>query len=230
MSDLKQQETSVSANRSNASSTSRNSSASGTSERSGTSDRSGTSKWIYLIPLAIFVLMVVLLASGLGKDPTKLDSTLIGQPLPQFNKSLLVATNQFSLEQTVTQADLKGPALINIFASWCPSCYFEHPDLMKLSEAGEITIYGINYKDKREAGLKFINDLGNPYDMIIFDRNGRLGIDLGVYGAPETFVLDANNKIIYRHVGVVTQKVWHDLLKPMLNLEQSEATISGGAE
>ena len=167
--------------------------------------------FLFLMPLILFIAVTALLYSGLGKDPTKLDSQLVGRKIPSFSKSLLLEP-----QKTVTQEDISGPALINVFASWCPSCYHEHPHLMELAKAKEVTIYGLNYKDKQAAGLKFINDLGNPYQLILFDDNGRLGIDLGVYGAPETFLINHNNEIIYRHVGIVTEEVWHNLLKPML--------------
>ena len=172
-------------------------------------------KLVFLLPLIFFAAMVFLLFSGLGKDPTKLDSQFIGKAIPQFKKTLL-----FKPEKTLTNNDIKGPALINVFGSWCPSCYQEHPHLMKLAETNAIKIYGLNYKDRRQDGLKFINDLGNPYTAILFDENGRLGIELGVYGAPETFVINANNKIIYRHVGVVSEDVWLNKIKPMLNVNQ----------
>ena len=168
-------------------------------------------KLIFLLPLILFIVMVVLLFTGLGKDPTKLDSQLIGKDVPEFEKSLLL-----SEDTIITQENIRGPALINVFASWCPSCYHEHPYLMELSKNKTVKVYGLNYKDKRFAGKKFINDLGNPYDLIIFDDNGRLGIDMGVYGAPETFVINAENKIVYRYVGVVNEQVWLNVLKPKM--------------
>jgi len=168
-------------------------------------------KLLFISPLAVFSVMVILLFTGLGKDPTQLESQLIGKPIPEFERVTLMDTNQ-----RVTDKDIKGPALLNVFASWCPSCYTEHPYLMQLQSQKAVTIYGLNYKDTVPKGLKFINDLGDPYDTIIFDENGRLGIELGVYGAPETFVINAENKIIYRHVGVVTDRVWQELIKPML--------------
>jgi cytochrome c biogenesis protein CcmG, thiol:disulfide interchange protein DsbE len=171
---------------------------------------------LFSIPLVAFLGMAVLLGSGLGKDPTKLESQMIGKPLPEFTKHLLI-----SPEQVVTEKDIKGPALINVFASWCPSCYYEHPHLMELQARNAVKIYGLNHKDKREAGLKFVNDLGNPYDMILFDDNGRLGIDLGVYGAPETFVVNADNQIVYRHVGIVDEQVFETILKPKMLSTQS---------
>ncbi len=166
---------------------------------------------IFFIPLMLFLGMTLLLFSGLGKDPTLLESTLVGKPLPKFEKSLL-----FEPTKIVTDKDISGPALLNVFGSWCPQCYQEHPYLMKLAKANEVKIYGLNYKDSRQGGLKFINDLGNPYNLIIFDQDGHLGIDLGVYGAPETFVLDADNKIVYRHVGVVDKQIWTDVLSPKI--------------
>lgn len=166
---------------------------------------------VMLIPLVFFIAMVMLLSFGLGKDPTKLDSQLIGKALPEFEKMLLIEDNKL-----VTSSDIKGPALINVFASWCPPCYQEHPYLMKLAAAKEVTIYGVNYKDSKQDALKFINNLGNPYEFILFDDNGRLGIDLGVYGAPETFLINSENKIIYRHVGIINEQVWHTKLKAKL--------------
>ena len=169
--------------------------------------------------------MAVLLYTGLGKDPTQLDSQLIGKPLPKFSKTLLLDENT-----KITEADIQGPALVNVFASWCPACYHEHPYLMKLAENNEVRIYGLNYKDKRPKGLKFVNDLGNPYFKIIFDDNGRLGIDMGVYGAPETFVINKENQIVYRHVGVVNEGVWKTILKPkMLGLTNKTGT-AGASE
>lgn len=171
---------------------------------------------IFLSPLILFLGMAILLYTGLGKDPTELDSQLIGKPIPAFKKSLLLDASA-----QITDKDLKGPALVNVFASWCPACYHEHPYLMKLAESGEAKIYGLNYKDKRDKGLKFVNDLGNPYYQIIFDDNGRLGIDMGVYGAPETFVINADNQIVYRHVGIVNEQVWNTILKPKMSAEKS---------
>jgi cytochrome c biogenesis protein CcmG, thiol:disulfide interchange protein DsbE len=168
-------------------------------------------KLLFLLPLILFVAMVILLFTGLGKDPTKLESQLIGKDIPKFNKTLLLQA-----EKLVTEKNISGPALINIFGSWCPSCYHEHPYLMQLSTEHNIKIYGLNYNDKRAAGAKFINDLGNPYEFVIFDDNGRLRIDLGVYGAPETFVVNSENKIVYRHVGIVNEAVWLKLLKPKM--------------
>ena len=180
---------------------------------------------LFFAPLALFFAMAVMLYTGLGKDPTELDSQLIGKPLPKFSKTLL-----HDESKTITEKNIQGPALVNVFASWCPACYHEHPYFMQLSQSelvksNGLRIYGLNYKDQREKGLKFVNDLGNPYNEIIFDNNGRLGIDMGVYGAPETFVINSKNEIVYRHVGIVNQGVWETILKPKIfpeNLESKE--------
>ena len=175
--------------------------------------------WLFLLPLILFFAMTLLLFSGLGKDPTKLESQFIGKPVPAFEKLRLLDPTV-----SVTQNELQGPALLNVFASWCPSCYTEHPYLMKLAQSGEVKIYGLNYRDKYDAALNFVNKLGNPYELIVHDDKGRVGIELGVYGAPETFVIDGNNQIVYRYVGVVTEEVWQKILKPKMLQDQPLAT------
>ena len=177
---------------------------------------------IYLTPLILFLMMVIVLSTGLGKDPTELDSKMIGKPVPNFElETLQDARRIFS------QSDIKGPALLNVFASWCPSCYVEHPYFMQMKANNLIPIYGLNYKDEREDGMEFVTKLGDPYEAIIFDYNGRLGIELGVYGAPETFLIDANGQIIYRHVGVVDEKVWLEIFQPILMNSSSDETGVG---
>ena len=178
-------------------------------------------KLAFFLPVVLFFSIVIILFTGLGKDPTELDSQLIGKPIPAFELATLRDP-----EAVITQADIKGPALLNVFASWCPSCYVEHPYFMELQARDAIPIYGLNYKDERPDGLKFVTDLGDPYEAIIFDYRGRLGIDLGVYGAPETYLIDANNEIIYRHVGVVNEKVWTEIFQPLLS--QGKGQGQGG--
>lgn len=166
---------------------------------------------IFIAPLVAFLFLVFLLSTGLGKDPTRLDSKLVGKSIPQFSLPSLLRP-----EQQITPNDIKGPALLNVFASWCPACYSEHEFLLNLSRQNQATIYGLNYKDVREKGIGFIEHQGNPYRLIISDLKGRLGIDMGVYGAPETFVINVNNQIVYRHVGVVDQNAWDSILKDKL--------------
>jgi len=161
------------------------------------------------LPLILFGVLALFLMRGLELDPRALPSALIDRPMPAFELPLLGA------EDTMTQADLVGrPALVNVWATWCVSCRVEHPYLDTLAEAG-IPIYGINYKDEDAAALRWLQDLGNPYVATIADREGSLGLDMGVYGAPETYLLDAGGVIRYRHVGVVDEQVWREVLQPL---------------
>lgn len=151
----------------------------------------------FFIPIAIFLLLAVLLWVGLSLDPKKIPSPLIGKPLPDFNLSQL--RNQKKL---ISKKDLpKEIYLLNVWASWCAACRQEHPLLMELKANKLVTIIGHNYKDKPEDGIGFLNALGDPYEYSISDRDGRLGMDLGVYGVPETFVVNEKGIIIYKHIG-----------------------------
>jgi len=173
--------------------------------------------FLYLLPLALFVGLTLLLSSGIGKDPTFQDSNLIGEALPEFSKK-----NLMKFDSMIAKKDFTGPALINIFGSWCPACYHEHPYLMKLSASGAIKVYGVNYNDEQQAALKFLRERGNPYSLIAYDDNGRLGIELGVYGAPETFLINKDQRIIYRHVGVMSEAIWINKMLPLLNPKTTE--------
>ena len=165
---------------------------------------------LLLIPLAIFLGMAVFLFRGLYLQPDRLPSALLDKPFPAFNLPDLDKPGQ-----NLTQDDLKGrPALVNVWATWCPSCRYEHPVLNQLAEAG-VVIYGINYKDQREPALKWLRDLHNPYALNIEDSKGSLGLDLGVYGAPETFIIDANGVIRHKFVGTIDERVWREQLAPI---------------
>ncbi len=166
---------------------------------------------LYTLPLALFIVVTLLLYSGIGKDPTLLDSQMVGKVLPSFNKTRLLHP-----EQHITNQDIQGPALINVWGTWCPACYHEHPFILKLAREDKVVIYGLNYNDKRADSIAYLEKMGNPYKAVIFDENNRLMIDMGVYGAPETFVIDKNNRIVYRHVGVVTEGAWQTKIKPAL--------------
>ncbi len=169
------------------------------------------------LPLILFAVLALFLLRGLDLDPRALPSALIDRPMPAFDLPLLGA------EATMTQADLVGrPSLVNVWATWCVSCRIEHPYLDTLAQAG-IPIYGINYKDEDAAALRWLQELGNPYVATIADREGSLGLDMGVYGAPETYLLDAGGVIRYRHVGVVDEQVWREVLQP-LYLQFAEGT------
>lgn len=163
------------------------------------------------IPLFIFVVMAVFLWRGLALDPTELPSALIDKKVPPFSLPQLDENAQDIKKQKIlTNKDLVfKPYLLNIWATWCPTCRHEHPYLLELEEKG-IPIVGLNYKDNSAAAMKWLDQLGDPYAINLFDEKGTLGLDLGVYGAPETYVVDAQGVIRYRHVGVVDAKVWNE--------------------
>lgn len=169
-----------------------------------------------LLPFVIFfglmiVFVVQLGRNANGEDPKALESALVGKIIPDFQLSS-VHNEQEMIDQNVVKVG--KPRLLNVWATWCPTCYAEHQYLTELAKQG-VEIVGIDYKDDRTKALKFLADYGDPYHAIIFDPKGSLGLDLGVYGAPETFILDANGKIHYRHTGDVNAKVWHETLKPI---------------
>ncbi|MCK5872482.1 MAG: DsbE family thiol:disulfide interchange protein [Methylococcales bacterium] len=167
---------------------------------------------LLFIPLGLFLILGFFLWKGLSIDPTKLPSALLGKPFPAFKIAALKDPNQI-----LSNADLIGkPLLINVWATWCPSCRQEHVQLLKIAQENKIPLIGLNYKDNREAALNWLNQLGDPYQFNIYDESGMLGLDLGVYGAPETYLLDKNGVILYRHVGVITEAVWQKL-KGMIN-------------
>lgn len=163
------------------------------------------------LPLAGFLILLALLGGGLGNDPTLLPSVLINRPLPEFR-----ATSLSDPSRQLTTADLKGEvALLNVWATWCPSCRAEHDMLRQLAGQG-VVIFGVNYKDERDKALEWLRVLGDPYRFNINDEAGRVGIELGVYGAPETFLLDAQGIIRHRHVGVLDERVWQQDFLPRI--------------
>ena len=161
------------------------------------------------LPLILFVIMAAFLFRGLSLDPQALPSALIDRPLPEFSLPVLGQESLFS------KGDLLGEAaLLNVWATWCVSCRVEHPYLLQIAQDG-VPIYGLNYKDDDAAAARWLADLGDPYRANIADREGSLGLDLGVYGAPETYLLDAGGVVRYRHVGVVDERVWQTILQPL---------------
>lgn len=171
-------------------------------------------KRIFLfIPVLLAVVLGVVLFAGIGKDPNKLESALIGKPVPEF---LLTDLHDEGIE--LTPELFKGQvSLLNVWGTWCPACRDEHEDLVWLAEEKGIRIVGLNYKDNRDDALKWLDQLGDPYQVSIYDPRGRLGFDLGVYGAPETYVIDAEGIVRHRHVGVVNEKVWEEDIEPLVN-------------
>jgi len=158
----------------------------------------------YLIPLGIFLVLVVFLAIGLGRDPHEVPSPLINKAAPTFRlPQLKEPSKNFSAE------DMRGKVwLLNVWASWCISCRDEHPLLLEYARTGAVPIYGLNYKDNREDALAWLDELGDPYVLSAADLDGRVAIDYGVYGAPETYVIDQSGTIRLKHVGPVTPDVW----------------------
>lgn len=170
-------------------------------------------RFFLFLPLLVAVVLGVVLFAGIGKDPTKLESALIGKPVPAFSLEDLDVP-EAKLDASLFRGKIQ---LLNVWGTWCPACRDEHDDLMWLAEDKGVSIIGLNYKDDREAALMWLDRLGNPYSASIYDPRGTLGFDLGVYGAPETFVIDAEGIVRYRHVGVVNKKVWQETLLPVID-------------
>lgn len=165
------------------------------------------------VPLAVFAVLVVVLPVGfMLNDPHDLPSALVGKPFPAFDLPRLLDSGR-----RASRADLLGkPALVNVWATWCPTCRAEHQALLRISRQTGVRIIGVNYKDDPQAARRWLEELGNPYDFSVVDRDGRLGIDLGVYGAPETFVIDAEGMIRKRRVGEVNRRIWQEQLAPLM--------------
>lgn len=176
-----------------------------------------------LLPLVIFLgltvtFMVQLARNAEGDDPKKLESALVGKSVPDFKLESVLDAAQM-VDQNVLKTG--SPRLLNVWATWCPTCYAEHEYLTQLAKRG-VNIVGIDYKDERGKALAFLAQYGNPYKAIVYDPKGSLGLDLGVYGAPETFVVDGQGKILYRHAGDVNEQVWQQVLKPIYENAQAQ--------
>jgi cytochrome c biogenesis protein CcmG/thiol:disulfide interchange protein DsbE len=166
----------------------------------------------YLIPLIVFVVLVGFLAVGLNLKPREVPSPLIDKPAPAFSLPRLDAP-----EQAITLQDLKGKVwLLNVWASWCVACRQEHPVLVDFAGTKAVPIYGLNYKDKRDDALGWLARFGNPYVASLSDTEGLVGIDYGVYGVPETFVIDKEGTIRMKHIGPVTPEVLRDTILPLV--------------
>jgi cytochrome c biogenesis protein CcmG, thiol:disulfide interchange protein DsbE len=164
------------------------------------------------IPLVLFVVLVIFLAVGLRRDPHKLPSALIGKPAPDFalpelrEPSKIVSPNQ-----------MRGKVwLLNVWGSWCPACREEHPFLMEIARTGAVPIYGLSWKDQREDALAVLNDLGDPYVLNMSDFDGRVAIDYGITGAPETYLIDKNGVIRYKEPGQLTPEIMDEKILPMV--------------
>lgn len=170
------------------------------------------SRLAYLVPLLVFIALVVILGIGLTLDPRKVPSPLIGKPVPEFS---LPPVKGRTLG--LASADLKSEvSLVNVFASWCVACRSEHPLFMKLKADGTVTIHGLNYKDKPEDAARWLEELGDPYTRTGADLDGRVSIDWGVYGVPETFVIDREGRIAYKQIGPITPQVLDEKILPLI--------------
>lgn len=183
--------------------------------------------WSRFLPAGIFVILVVFLGIGLTRDPSILPTEMIDRDLPRFE---LEELRDETL--TVTRAELVGEvSLVNVFGSWCVACLQEHPTLMNLARDDTVRIVGINWRDKRDDALNWLTRHGDPYEIIVFDKQSDLAIELGVTGAPETFVVDAAGRIRYKQIGPITPDVWRDTIRPVLDAIAAEApTVPKPAE
>ena len=172
----------------------------------------------FLVPLAIFIALVAFLAAGLKLDPKEVPSPLIDKAAPAF-----ALTRLDNAAQTIRREDLLGKVwILNVWASWCVACRDEHPVLVNFSKAKRVPLYGLNYKDQRADGQQWLARFGDPYDASLFDQDGRVGIDYGVYGVPETFVIDKAGVIRYKQIGPITPQALKDNLLPLVRrLQQS---------
>ena len=183
-------------------------------ERAGTPPAKRTPMKVlrWSLPLAVFLVVLGFLFVGLFRDPREVPSPLIGKPAPPFSLAQL-----HQPERRLTNADMRGQVwLLNVWASWCVSCRVEHPLLVDLAKANIVPVIGLAYKDKPEDGLAWLASNGNPYTMSIVDRDGRVGIDFGVYGVPETFVIDKAGIIRYKQIGPLTVDALQQTIVPLV--------------
>lgn len=165
-----------------------------------------------MIPLGIFVVLVVFLAIGLTRDPREVPSPLISKAAPVFSTPRLIPTGSaFSSETMLGQV-----WLLNTWASWCVACRQEHPILMEFAKTKTLPIVGLDYKDQDSEGLKWLARFGNPYDVTVTDKDGRIGIDFGVYGVPESFLIDKTGIIRYKQIGPITEEALKEKILPLI--------------
>lgn len=166
----------------------------------------------FLLPLGVFLGLVAFLAAGLKLNPREVPSPLIDKPAPAFTLTQLE-----NPAQTIRRDDLLGKVwMLNVWASWCVACRQEHPLLVKFAQSKLLPIYGLNYKDSRPDGLQWLARFGNPYDASLFDQDGRVGIDWGVYGVPETFIIDRQGVVRFKHIGPLTPDVIRSRIEPLV--------------
>jgi len=166
----------------------------------------------FILPLVVFVVLAGFLAAGLKLDPREVPSPLIGKPAPGF-----ALTRLDDASQTIRREDMLGKVwVLNVWASWCVACREEHPHLVEFAKTKSVPLLGLNYKDARKDGLTWLARFGNPYDASLFDNDGRVGIDFGVYGVPETFVIDKLGVIRFKQIGPVSPSIIEKRIVPLL--------------
>ena len=166
----------------------------------------------FLLPLAVFLLIAGFLLRGLGLNPREVPSPLIGKPAPAFERAQL-----HEPAKAFSQKDMLGQVwLLNVWASWCVACREEHPVLVELARRKAVPIVGLNYKDKPDEALAWLKQFGNPYMLSAVDSDGRVGLDFGVYGVPETFLIDKAGVIRYKHIGPITPEAWEKRIYPLV--------------
>ncbi|MEX2430449.1 MAG: DsbE family thiol:disulfide interchange protein [Dehalococcoidia bacterium] len=186
----------------------------------------GSRKLVFLVPLLVFAALAVAMAWGLTRNPDQLPSALIGRSVPEF---ALAPVKGRTLG--LSSADLQGQvSLVNVFASWCVPCREEHSILMRLSEQEFVPSYGINYKDRPEDAQRWLKALGDPYARTGADLDGRVAIDWGVYGIPETFVVDRDGTIAYKHIGPFTQVTMDETIVPLIRKLQARQDRTDGVD
>ena len=177
--------------------------------------------WKFLLPIAAFVAIIVLFAFGLDpkRDIRALPSPLIGKPAPEF-----ALTDVLDASRGVSNAAFKGQVyVLNVWASWCLPCRQEHQALLAISQQHVVPIIGLDYMDEREKAKQWLEQLGNPYSAVAYDTDGRTAIDWGVYGAPETYLVDAKGRVIFKFISPITQEVWDKEFMPRINAARSGA-------
>jgi len=166
----------------------------------------------FVLPFVVFIALVVLLGVGLTLNPREVPSPLVGKAAPQFELPLLHAS-----DKTFSPKDMLGKVwMLNVWASWCVSCRHEHPVLMELARTGVLPIYGLNYKDGRQDGIEWLKRYGDPYKLSAYDAKGAVGIDYGVYGVPESYVIDKRGVIRYKQIGVLTPDILRTKILPLV--------------
>ena len=170
-----------------------------------------------ILPLIVFLVVGVFLFLSLNSDPNKLPSPLIGKKFP------IIEGTDFYSNETIKLNDLMDNklALVNVWASWCVTCRKEHQVIMNIAKNTNLKLIGINYKDTKNDGEEYLKVMGNPFDEIVFDLNGEIGMELGVYATPETFLISREGLIIHKHIGEITKEIWNEDFLPLINVTES---------